>query len=296
MQYVENVMKKQEITNWFLNGADPDTGRRLLEKYASNPRQARMAKGMTIGMVTYELKLLLGIPQSEIFAKKKSDVELVTEFCHVAEPESPSTEKEHSPSPQLNPTTSKPDSPEGLMLKAKTVAVDTVILQAKEMISALTVKVSRTHREMFDMGEANTAKNKSLRKTMVEEIRTMSDLKERIYDLKERYFETGKVDPELRTLIKEAEDLLNPVPVTKSGKKEDFTKVDGAELFRRKENLRKTIAKYSNKLKYQTNTRQATENPMPEGPERVKTERKLEELRRELTAVQNELQKRNQTH
>lgn len=287
-------MKKEEIANWFLNGADPGTGRLLLEKHASNPRQARMARCMSPETVAYELKLILGIPKAEIFVKKKTDVELVREYAGV--PNAAPVAKNDSVPPKTErfATPSEKKSHEGLMLTAKPVAIDTVILRAKETIAALSVKVARTHRKLFDTGESNTPKLKELRKGMVEEIREMTALKDQIHDLKEDYFETGNVSRDLLPLIREAEERLNPEPA-KGKTKEDLTKIDGAALFKRKENLRKNIARYVNRLKYQTNTRQAKEDPMPEGPERVKIERKLEELRNELTAVQAELQKREKS-
>lgn len=275
-------MYKDEIANWFLQGADPEEGRRLLEANASNPRQARLVRGMSAGMVSYELKLLLGIPKAEIFAKKKSDVQLVQEFYLKTKPAPAPMETRYGTTPQ--PAAAP---------KPKPVAVNTLILQAKETIADLSKKISRIHNhELYDMGEANTPKVKELRAKLVEYVRAMNAMKDSIHNLKEEYFETGEVSADLRPLLREAEELLNPKPAHKSGKKEDLSKVDGAELFRRKENLRRNIAKYCNLLKYQTKTKQAKEDHMPEGPERVKTERKLEELRNELTAIQNEMARR----
>lgn len=304
MQYVEialtpktiSIMYKDEIANWFLQGADPEEGRRLLEANASNPRQARLVRGMSAGMVAYELKLLLGIPKAEIFAKKKSDVQLVQEFYLKTKPAPASVETRHGTS--LQPTapmeTRYGTTPQPAAApKPKPVAVNTIILQAKETIADLSKKISRIHNhDLYDMGEANTPKVKEIRAKLVEYVRAMNAMKDSIHNLKEEYFETGEVSADLRPLLREAEELLNPKPAHKSGKKEDLSKVDGAELFRRKENLRRNIAKYCNLLKYQTKTKQAKEDPMPEGPDRVKTERKLEELRNELTAIQNEMARR----
>ena len=155
-------------------------------------------------------------------------------------------------------------------------------------MAELAVEASKLHNALFETGEVNNEKNNRLRAGMLERLRTATDMKEAIWKEKEAYCDTGAASQALKDMV-EAHYASGD---TSDGDGSDLTGKDTAWLMKRRENVRKYITKCRNRLEYGTKTAQAEKKPMPPGPERAKTQRRLDEYIRELDSINTELNRR----
>ena len=276
---------KERIIRWLLSDMEPREGRLLLAEIHPNRRLARNAQRMSASMAAYELKALLGIPKEALFTQKCSNNELINRYVT----RKTGTEKRITAgnAPRGN---AAGHAAQGNKEKARprVPADDHLLLQAKEAVAELAVEASKIHNALFETGEVNNAKNNKARAEMLEALRTATDLKEAIWEEKEKYCDTGVAGRELKDLV---EAYYNK---SESGNEdtEDIRKKDTAWLLKRKENVRKYITKCRNRLEYGTKTAQAEKHPMPPGPERAKTQKRLDEYIAELEKLNKELERR----
>lgn len=276
---------KERIVRWLLSDMEPREGRLLLAEIHPNRRLARNAQRMSANMAAYELKALLGIPREALFTQKCSNKELINRYVT----RETGTEKRNTAgnAPRGN---AAGHASQGKKEKARprVPADDHLLLQAKEAVAELAVEASKLHNALFETGEVNNAKNNKARAEMLEALRTATDLKEAIWEEKEKYCDTGVAGLELKYLV---EAYYNK---SESGNEdtEDIRKKDTAWLLKRKENVRKYITKCRNRLEYGTKTAQAEKHPMPPGPERAKTQKRLDEYIAELEKLNKELERR----
>lgn len=280
-----NDKDKERIIRWLESDMNLQEGRSLLAEIHPNRRLARNAQRMSAGMAAYELKALLGIPKEALFTQKCSNKELINRYVT----RETGTEKRNTAgnAPRGN---AAGHSAQGKKEKARprVPADDHLLLQAKEAVAELAVEASKLHNALFETGEVNNAKNNKARAEMLEALRTATDLKEAIWEEKEKYCDTGVAGRELKDLV---EAYYNK---SESGNEdtEDIRKKDTAWILKRKENVRKYITKCRNRLEYGTKTAQAEKRPMPPGPERAKTQKRLDEYVAELEKLNKELERR----
>lgn len=280
-----NEKDKERIIRWLESDMNLQEGRSLLAEIHPNRRLARNAQRMSAGMAAYELKALLGIPKEALFTQKCSNKELIKRYVT----RETGTEKRNTAgnAPRGN---AAGHAAQGKKEKARprVPADDHLLLQAKEAVAELAVEASKLHNALFETGEVNNAKNNKARAEMLEALRTATDLKEAIWEEKEKYCDTGVAGRELKDLV---EAYYNK---SESGKEdtEDIRKKDTAWLLKRKENVRKYITKCRNRLEYGTKTAQAEKHPMPPGPERAKTQKRLDEYIAEMEKLNKELERR----
>ena len=280
-----NDKDKERIIRWLESDMNLQEGRSLLAEIHPNRRLARNAQRMSAGMAAYELKALLGIPKEALFTQKCSNKELINRYVT----RETGTEKRNTAgnAPRGN---AAGHSAQGKKEKARprVPADDHLLLQAKEAVAELAVEASKLHNALFETGEVNNAKNNKARAEMLEALRTATDLKEAIWEEKEKYCDTGVAGRELKDLV---EAYYNK---SESGNEdtEDIRKKDTAWILKRKENVRKYITKCRNRLEYGTKTAQAEKRPMPPGPERAKTQKRRDEYVAELEKLNKELERR----
>ena len=280
-----NEKDKERIIRWLESDMNLQEGRSLLAEIHPNRRLARNSSRMSANMTAYELKALLGIPKEALFTQKCSNKELINRYVT----RKTGTEKRNTAgnAPRGN---AAGHSAQGKKEKARprVPADDHLLLQAKEAVAELAVEASKLHNALFETGEVNNAKNNKARAEMLEALRTATDLKEAIWEEKEKYCDTGVAGRELKDLV---EAYYNK---SESGNEdtEDIRKKDTAWLLKRKENVRKYITKCRNRLEYGTKTAQAEKHPMPPGPERAKTQKRLDEYIAELEKLNKELERR----
>ncbi len=276
---------KERIIRWLLSDMEPREGRLLLAEIHPNRRLARNAQRMSASMAAYELKALLGIPKEALFTQKCSNNELINKYVT----RKTGTEKRITAgnAPRGN-AAGHPSQGKKEKTRPRVPADDHLLLQAKEAVAELAVEASKLHNALFETGEVNNAKNNKTRAEMLEALRTATDLKEAIWQEKEKYCDTGVAGRELKDFV---ETYYNK---SDSGNEdtEDIRKKDTAWLIKRKENVRKYITKCRNRLEYGTKTAQAEKHPMPPGPERAKTQKRLDEYIAELEKLNKELERR----
>lgn len=281
---------RERIVRWLTSDMEPSEGRRILAELHPNKRFARNSLHMNIRTVEYELKVLLGIPKTVLFGQKCTNKELLSQYDN--------GESERDNSSNAIPGTGKHPqgdgkghAPQGAQKKdrPRVPADDNLLLQAKEAVAELGVEASKIHNALFETGEVNNDKNTRARAEMLEQLRIVTDLKEAIWKEKEDYCDTGVASQALKDMV---EAYYSKGESGNDGN-EDLSAKDTAWLLKRKENVRRYITKFRNRLEYGTKTAQAKKNPMPPGPERAKTQQRLDEYINELETINKELERRN---
>ncbi|MBP5401186.1 MAG: hypothetical protein J6Y35_06110 [Bacteroidales bacterium] len=171
-------------------------------------------------------------------------------------------------------TTPKPMQP---------TAVPDTIAQAKNELYELFTAISTAHRKLYELGEGNSEDVTAQRRRILQDRLPLIRRYEKLYLLKERYFDTGEVPAELVQMI--AEKVTEPpAPAIKESPCE-FEKLSDIELMRKEHAIKVAINKTRNRLQYQALKKLDTPNPMPESPLRSKLEAKLADLRQQYSAV-----------
>ena len=222
-------------------------GVELFEKHHTNKmlaRHFRNGKPATHAKkLEYELKKLTGIPLTALFAENATAEKLV-----------------------------------------KTIALlPQVITQAKAAVYELFTAISTMHRKLYELGESNSEEIVSKRKALIDERLPLIRRYEQIFLLKEQYFSTGVIAPELPLLLSEQanSDTGMPPQAANSG----INSLSGVELMKKKQAITVAINKIQNRLQYQSLTKADKPNPMPASPARDKWEAKLAELKEDLAKI-----------
>ena len=178
------------------------------------------------------------------------------------------------------------------------------ILAAKKEISALYALIDKQHRELYDLGTSNAGDVVRKRKMILDGRKPAIERADRLYRLKEEWFALDD-GPARERVAKEIREMLAAPPEEqpavgignsklKIEKDDGVRKMTDLELSKRRTQLRSSITKTRNMLDFQTIRKGDTPAPMPDGPKRDEYERKLAALRAEMTAVCNEIERRNE--
>ena len=232
-----------EIKIWLQSQTkDYAQGVSLFEKHHKNKMLARFfrnGKPATHSRkLEYELKRLIGVPLTVLFAENVSET--------------------------------KPACVSLALLPG-------VIKQAKNTVYELFTTISIMHRQLFELGESNGTEIVKQRKEILEKRLPLIQRYERIYLLKEQYFNTGVVPVELPLLLNEhTETGTQGVPDCNTS---NLQSLSGVELMKRKQAVAVAMGKIQNRLQYQSLTKLEQPNPMPISPLRDKLETKLQALK-----------------
>ena len=157
-------------------------------------------------------------------------------------------------------------------------------------------------RLMREVGEQNDEASMARRKQLSDEIEQCTALMERLYPLYERYQSGADISEE--DVVKALEEPSTAIDSTSSensaatDSSADHTSESPAgqapgelegksrdELMKQKKNAQVRLLRTENKLLYQSEKKQDAENPMPEGPERVKLETRAANIQKEIEAI-----------
>lgn len=147
--------------------------------------------------------------------------------------------------------------------------------------SELYTQRSLLHKQLKGVGEANDSQRITQRKGLKTTIEAVSRRMDDLWKAIDSYKANGVVPDE--ALFKQTFD-----PAADSFEKsEKIVELPdtAAELTSLKRNLQSKLTKHSNKLIYQDTKKQHVVNPMPEGPERIKTEKYVSELKSRIDQV-----------
>ena len=181
-------------------------------------------------------------------------------------------------------------------------SADTVSFQRMPEVMQLVVKAysdaykqrAKLARQRTEIGETNDAESVARRKEIGEQMDRLTDYMDALAPLKEAYDRDGKV-PERA----EFDGIAASIQQKKTDKAVaedaavDYKAMDTDKLRTRRKSLSDQITRKRNQLLYQSNAKQAEENPMPESPKRVKLQRQVENLTAELSKVEYELASRS---
>lgn len=161
-------------------------------------------------------------------------------------------------------------------------------------------------RLMRETGEQNDETSMARRKQLSDEIEECTALMERLYPLYERYQSGADISEEDVAKALEKSSPANstttsensaatdssaahtPDAVCPSVSPTDPASLEGKsrdELLKLKKNALVRLLRTENKLLYQSEKKQEVENPMPEGPERVKLETRAASIRKNIEAI-----------
>lgn len=149
-------------------------------------------------------------------------------------------------------------------------------------------------RMMREVGEQNDDESKDRRKKLSDEIDQSTNLMERLYPLFERYQSGAEISEEDLEMALEKTSSDDPdvtsenTAATESGATHTSEELEGKsrdELTKMKKNALVRLLRTENKLLYQSEKKMEVENPMPEGPERVKLETRAENIRMDIKAI-----------
>ena len=246
-----------EILQWLTNGKDYNTGVSILERHHKNRTFVQHFRHTTAkfaaAKLEYELRKLL---------KGKSEAATRTR------PTAP---------PWTLINVSKPKA-----AKSET-PIPSIIVQAKGELYELFTAISTAHRKLYELGEGNSEDVVAQRRRILEDRLPLIRRYEKLYPLKERYFDTGKVPDELVRIIRE-KVVEEPAPVPMDARAE-LEKLSDMELVKKEHSIKVNINTTRNRLEYQANRKLDTPNPMPESPLRSKLEAKLADLRSQYTII-----------
>jgi len=242
-----------DIKAW-LQSQDKDyaQGVKLFEEHHKNKMLARYfnnGKPVThLKKLEYELKKLIGIPLTVLFAENSTEEKPVVAIALLPE----------------------------------------VIKQAKTAVYELFTSISIAHRHLYELGESNAEEIVKQRKKLIDERLPLIRRYEQIYLLKEQYFTTGIISPELTLLLNEqANNEVQTQPPAADCK---INLLSGVDLMKKKQATTVAINKIQNRLQYQKLTKSDKPNPMPASPLRDELEAKLATLKEELVKILQQIE------
>ena len=161
--------------------------------------------------------------------------------------------------------------------------IPTVIVQAKDELYELFTAISTAHCKLYELGEGNSEDVVAQRRRILEDRLPLIRRYEKLYPLKEKYFDTGEVPAELVRMIRE-KITEEPEPVAKDSRTE-LEKLSDLELAKKQHSLKVNINRTRNRLEYQADRKLDEPDPMPDSPLRTKLETKLADLRNQYATI-----------
>jgi len=324
----KDTAMRQEIARWILSGENLEEGRKLLEKWCPRPFTARLAHSMSPGRTAFELKSMMGTQQKDLFKKNGAEKELARRILNGKES---NNEKKGPNEKEQKRATRQSDGQRQDTVRARDIrkpaagtrtagtesqtgtppaAIDAALVRAKELCAKMAQTASMIHKTLWGTGMEETKEKTAVRKTLAETLKALCAEKESLWQTKEAAFrgektrqETEAANSAAQAALENAQCILEdaragktPTAEKKTKKdkkgKEEIAAMSETELLRRQENLRKNITRTMNRLEYQTDTRQAEPNPMPQGDRRKLTLARLEDMKRERSLIERELRRR----
>lgn len=147
-------------------------------------------------------------------------------------------------------------------------------------------------RQRNEIGENNDEESVTRRKEIGEQMESLTVYMDALAPLKEAYDRDGKV-PDKSEFESIALSVQQSEPAEPEPKAEtDYKAMDTEALRKRRKSLTNQITRKENQLLYQSDSKQQTENPMPDSPKRVKLAKQVESLKAERSKVEYELASR----
>lgn len=264
----------EEIKNWLMGTRrDYQEGVAIFSQYCTNKFLVNtFARGNSTlqSKLEYEMKKLLGIPLTKLFTQTCSNEQLIND-CF--------------PHKQLVVIPTKPTMSvkQTIVSVKKEIQIPSIITAAKAEIRMLYSTIDKMHSELYELGTENDPDTIDKRRKILQKRKPLISKADKLYNLKEEYFRTDKIPDELTFLLqKETEKSILIEPHKPDVYLSNLTDID---LLKRKQAIASSITKVQNKLSYQAVSKLSEARPMPAGPLRDKTEKKLKSLKTEYKKV-----------
>ncbi len=153
-------------------------------------------------------------------------------------------------------------------------------------------------RQRQEIGESNDEDSVARRKAIGEEMEHLTTYMDALAPLKEAYDRDGSVpDRAAFDRMKNYSIITKYAAVTDqrpkvAPDKVDYKSMDTDKLRIRRKSLTNQITRKENQLRYQSDSKQDVENPMPDSPKRLKLANQIESLKAERSKVEYELANR----
>ena len=143
------------------------------------------------------------------------------------------------------------------------------------------------HRKMAKVAEGNDDEHVAERRTLSDAIDRLTTRMEKLYPLVSGFLDNGIVPEEdaVEAVLadEEPEDAAAVVEETEAP---DFEELSKEELQKQLKSARTKILRKSNLLEYQQETKGDVPNPLPDCPKRVKYEREIADLKKDVECLQ----------
>ncbi len=146
------------------------------------------------------------------------------------------------------------------------------------------------HNQLSAIGEGNTNEQKAERRKLIAIIKACSDRISVLSESYQKFKADGSIpSPEVLTEVFDADKVV-VLPAPEDQKPEIEEKqfelaVTLEDLKKQSENWRTKLAKAENKLLYQVEKKLDKPNPIPEGPKRIKQEKRIAQLKAEKEQI-----------
>lgn len=145
------------------------------------------------------------------------------------------------------------------------------------------------HRELAELGEDNTEELCQLRKEKSDQMAALDSRLEELYPQFIAYVEDKKIptpeDPAEDKASDPEKVKDQPAEEEEDNNSVDYDQMPLDDLKKLKKSLSTKVIRAVNRLRYQQETKAETENPMPDGPERVKYETKIRRLSAQIEDI-----------
>lgn len=167
-------------------------------------------------------------------------------------------------------------------------------VQVKDCITQfrnLYTQRSKMHNELKNAGEGNTTKETGKRALLLAKMETISRRMDELWQAVDAWKANAYLPSEQLLAVKlDLNKIELPKQVEQKPAAPDFdlaTDVDG--LKKQSDNWRTKIVKAKNRLKYQSDTKKAKEDPMPAGPKRITLEKRITRLEEQKLIIDTAL-------
>ena len=257
-----------DIQEWLVSQMDYKEGLAIFEKHCKNRvfvRSFKHGNAKIMGRkLEYEMKKLLGIALPQILQQKCSNQQLISQL-RIENYELRKPNKQ-----QISKSTNK--------------QIPNIITQAKEVRNELFTQIADLHKDLYELGEANTESIVKKRKVLLDRRKPLIERHEKIYQAIEEYF--------LSKIIPNSLNLLLTDFIVPENSKNDFEKQSDIQLIKIKNKIATKLSRLKNLLNFQTYTAQLQPNPLPEGSKKKEIEAKHKELTADYKKIVKIIKKR----
>lgn len=255
---------KEKVIKWFEDGQDFDNGIALLSETGKHKQLIRSISGRPwryAKKLEYELIKAAGVSLNMLLEVPKSLEQELKEDTTV-----PKTDNVDATGEIDITEESEPD------LNVLPIIMQRVVKEHSELYNTR----ARLHQQMAAMPETNEPAIVSQRKALSDAISLLSPRIDLLFAAKESFYKEN---------ILPLESILFPSPDKIEESKTDDLPADAEVLKKMKKNLQSSNVKDQNQLDFQSEKQEKKPNPMPDGAKRMKFEKRINERKNKIEAI-----------